>query len=96
VPIPAWTKPGLGGLGVGLLALKLPQVLGGGYGWIQLAVQGQLALKLLLVLVGAKLLALPSRSHLADPAASLRRRCLWVQCWAEHAPQCFISPPPFS
>jgi CIC family chloride channel protein len=42
---------------VGLLALKLPQVLGGGYGWIQLAMRGELALKLLLILVGAKLLA---------------------------------------
>jgi CIC family chloride channel protein len=57
LPIPAWTKPALGGLGVGLLALKLPEVLGGGYGWIQLAMHGQLALKLLLVLVAAKLLA---------------------------------------
>jgi CIC family chloride channel protein len=57
LPIPAWTKPALGGLGVGLLALKLPEVLGGGYGWIQLAMQGRLALDLLLVLMGAKLLA---------------------------------------
>jgi chloride channel protein, CIC family len=57
LPIPAWTRPGLGGLGVGLLALKLPEVLGGGYGWIQLAMHGQLALKLLLLLMGAKLLA---------------------------------------
>jgi CIC family chloride channel protein len=55
--IPVWTKPALGGLGVGLLALKLPEVLGGGYGWIQLAMRGDLALSLLLVLVGAKLLA---------------------------------------
>jgi CIC family chloride channel protein len=55
--IPAWTKPAIGGLGVGLLALKLPAVLGGGYGWIQLAMNGQLALKLMLVLVGAKLVA---------------------------------------
>jgi CIC family chloride channel protein len=57
LPIPPWTKPALGGLGVGLLALKLPQVLGGGYGWIQLAMRGELALTLLLLLVGAKLLA---------------------------------------
>ncbi len=57
LPIPAWTRPALGGLGVGLLALKLPEVLGGGYGWIQLAMHGQLALKLLLLLMGAKLLA---------------------------------------
>ncbi len=55
--IPAWTKPAIGGLGVGLLALRLPQVLGGGYGWIQEAIDGRLALRLLLVLLGAKMLA---------------------------------------
>ncbi|MGH7869619.1 MAG: chloride channel protein, partial [Candidatus Dormibacteraceae bacterium] len=56
--IPAWTKPGIGGLAVGLMALQLPQILGGGYGWIQLAINGQLAMHLLLVLVVAKILAL--------------------------------------
>ena len=55
--IPNWTKPGLGGLGVGLIALRLPQVLGGGYGWIQQAIDGHLALKLLLILVFAKMIA---------------------------------------
>ena len=43
---------------VGLIALRLPQVLGGGYGWIQDAINGQLALKLLLVLLLAKMVAL--------------------------------------
>lgn len=57
IPIPTWTKPGLGALGVGLLALRLPQVLGGGYGWIQQAIDGHIALKLLLILVFAKLAA---------------------------------------
>ncbi len=56
--IPPWTKPAVGGLGVGLLALRLPHVLGGGYGWIQEAIDGRLALRLLLVLVVAKVLAL--------------------------------------
>jgi len=56
--IPAWTKPAIGGLCVGLLALRLPQVLGGGYGWIQEAINGQLALRLLIVLLFAKILAL--------------------------------------
>jgi CIC family chloride channel protein len=36
----------------------LPQVLGGGYGWIQEAIDGRLALSLLLILVVAKMLAL--------------------------------------
>jgi CIC family chloride channel protein len=56
--IPAWTKPGLGALLLGIMALRLPQVLGGGYGWIQEAIDGRLALSLLLVLVVAKILAL--------------------------------------
>ena len=56
--VPAWTKPAIGGLGLGLLALRLPQVLGGGYGWIQEAIDGRLAVRLLLVLLVAKILAL--------------------------------------
>jgi chloride channel protein, CIC family len=57
LPVPRWTKPAIGGLGVGLLALRLPQVLGGGYGWIQHAINGDLALRVLLVLIVAKMLA---------------------------------------
>jgi CIC family chloride channel protein len=57
IPIPPHLKPALGGLGVGVMALWLPQVLGGGYGWIQEAMDGRLAMKLLLVLVLAKALA---------------------------------------
>jgi CIC family chloride channel protein len=56
--IPAWLKPALGGLLVGLIALRLPQVLGGGSGWVQLAINGQLALNLLSVLLLAKMVAL--------------------------------------
>lgn len=57
LPVPLWTKPAVGGLLLGLLALALPQVLGGGYGWIQLAIRGDLALHLLLVLIFAKMAA---------------------------------------
>jgi CIC family chloride channel protein len=57
LPIPPHFKPALGGLGIGLLAMGLPQVLGGGYGWIQEAIDGRLSLTLLLVLIFAKLLA---------------------------------------
>lgn len=56
-PVPNWIKPGIGGLGVGVLALWLPQVLQGGYGWIQLAINDQLTLRLLLILVFAKIAA---------------------------------------
>ena len=58
LPIPAWTKPAVGGLALGLLALRLPQILGGGYGWIQEAIDGRLALHLLLILLVAKIVAL--------------------------------------
>lgn len=55
LPVPVWTKPAVGGLGVGVLALWLPQVLQGGYGWIQLAINGQIALRILLILIFAKM-----------------------------------------
>jgi CIC family chloride channel protein len=57
LPVPLWTKPAVGGLGVGLLALWLPQVLQGGYGWIQLAINGQIALRILLIPIFAKIVA---------------------------------------
>lgn len=57
LPIPLWTRPAMGGLLVGLIALALPQVLGGGYGWIQLAIDGHIALRILAVLVFAKMAA---------------------------------------
>ncbi|HKK47392.1 MAG TPA: chloride channel protein, partial [Balneolaceae bacterium] len=53
ISIPDHFKPAIGGLGVGLLALWLPQVLGGGYGWIQEAINGQLGLKIMIILVFA-------------------------------------------
>jgi CIC family chloride channel protein len=51
-------KPALGGLLTGLLALVLPQVLSGGYGWIQSAIDGRMALGILLVLAVAKIFAM--------------------------------------
>jgi CIC family chloride channel protein len=58
LPIPPHFNPAIGGLGVGLLALFLPQILGGGYGWIQQAIDGHLTAGLLLPLVFAKIVAL--------------------------------------
>jgi len=58
IPIPPHIKPAIGGLGVGIMALALPQVLGGGYGWIQEAIDGKLALTLLATLMIAKIVAL--------------------------------------
>ena len=47
----------LGGLGMGLLGMRYPQLLGGGYGWIELSVNGQLGLSFLLGLFFGKTLA---------------------------------------
>ncbi|MGC8602560.1 MAG: chloride channel protein [Desulfomonilaceae bacterium] len=57
IPVPDILKPAIGGLLLGVLALFLPQVLGGGYGWIQEAINGRLPLYLLFILVFAKILA---------------------------------------
>ncbi len=42
LPIPNFLKPAVGGLMLGILALWLPQLMCGGYGWIQLAMDGKL------------------------------------------------------
>ena len=51
-------KPAAGGLLMGLLALACPRVIGGGYGWMQEAIDGRLAAGALLALVLAKPLAM--------------------------------------
>jgi CIC family chloride channel protein len=56
IPIPDHFKPAIGGLGVGIIALFLPQVLGGGYGWIQEAIDGRIAISLLIILVFVKMI----------------------------------------
>ncbi|HSB03778.1 MAG TPA: chloride channel protein [Thermodesulfobacteriota bacterium] len=48
-------KPALGGLLLGGLALFFPQVLGGGYEWIQSAIDGNLTIGLMLFLAIAKI-----------------------------------------
>jgi H+/Cl- antiporter ClcA len=60
IPIPRWTKPAVGGLLVGSIALAIPQVLGTGYGWIQASLGHQLLsipLWIVLVLPVARILA---------------------------------------
>jgi len=58
LPAPAWIKPAIGGLLVGLLALHWPQLLGGGYASMQQAINGELVLKLALSLALLKILSL--------------------------------------
>jgi CIC family chloride channel protein len=57
LPGPVYLKPAIGGLAVGLIAMAIPQVLGGGYGWIQLAMYGRITLGMMLLLALAKTVA---------------------------------------
>lgn len=56
IPCRPHFKPAVAGVGVGLVALAFPEVLGGGYGWIQSAINGGIPTVLLLVLAFAKIL----------------------------------------
>ncbi len=56
LPVPSYVRPAIGGLLVGSLAYFLPQILGQGYGWVQLAMDGQLALWLIVVVAFVKIL----------------------------------------
>jgi len=57
IPLPRHVKPALGGLAVGVIAYFLPQVLSMGYGWVQLAMDGQLALGMIVTIAFMKILA---------------------------------------
>jgi len=57
LPLPEWLKPAVGGLGLGLMALQLPEVLGVGYETVNAALTGSLVWKLALILLAAKLMA---------------------------------------
>ena len=58
LPGPTYLRPAVGGLITGLIALAVPKVIGGGYGWIQQAIDGQIVLGWLAVLVVAKVVAM--------------------------------------
>lgn len=55
--VPPYIKPALGGLGVGITGIFLPQVMGVGYGSIDLAlgINGKLAIWIMLVIMFAKI-----------------------------------------
>jgi CIC family chloride channel protein len=58
LPVHPAFKPAIGGLLTGLIALVLPQIIGGGYGWVQRAIDGDLAFSVLLVLALVKIVAM--------------------------------------
>jgi CIC family chloride channel protein len=55
--IPRVLKPALGGLLLGLVAFLGPPILDGGYGWIQVAMEGKIIWKTMLTLAFLKILA---------------------------------------
>jgi len=57
VPIPKALKPALGGLMLGVIALLVPQVMNGGYGWIQAALDGKIFWGTMFLLALMKILA---------------------------------------
>lgn len=57
LPAPRWARAGLGGLAVGVLALRLPQVCGNGYETLVDILNMRVGLGVLLLLLGGKMLA---------------------------------------
>ena len=55
--MPPYLKPALGGLVVGAVGYFLPQVLGQGYGWVQLAMAGNLSLGLVVTIALVKIVS---------------------------------------
>ena len=60
IKLPLWVKTGAGGLGVGIIALFIPEVLGTGYGWIQISLDSsflKIPLWVVLIMPLARILA---------------------------------------
>jgi CIC family chloride channel protein len=57
LPIRKHVIPAIGGLLLGALAFFFPEILGTGYGWIQLAIDGKLTLAVLLIFPFLKIIA---------------------------------------
>jgi CIC family chloride channel protein len=57
VPIPKALKPALGGAILGVIAFAFPQIMDGGYGWVQAAMEGKMLWSIMLLLAIMKVLA---------------------------------------
>ena len=57
LPMPLWLRPVAGGAIIGIMAIRVPEILGVGYEATNLALNGRYDLWSLLVLLGAKMLA---------------------------------------
>ena len=54
IPVPRHVKPAIGGLAVGLIGMFAPEILGTGYGWVELAIAGRLSIAVLAVMLALK------------------------------------------
>ena len=91
--IPPALRPAAGGLAMGLLGMAVPQVIGGGYGWMQMAIDGRLALGTMLLLVGAKWLA-TSLSVASGGSGGVFAPSLYVGAMLGGAWAAFVHAPP--
>jgi len=57
LPIPKWAKPAVGGFLLGVVALFFPHILGSGYGWVQQAIDGKMAIEIMLMAALLKMVA---------------------------------------
>jgi CIC family chloride channel protein len=57
LPGPRWARPMLGGLGVGLIGIWVPEAYGAGWGYIQQALDGGLVLSVMVWILFAKIVA---------------------------------------
>ena len=57
IPIPSWTRPPIGGLAIGLIAIFCPYILGAGYGTTDAALKNAIPIDLLCLLIIAKIAA---------------------------------------
>ena len=57
VKLPKMLKPALGGLMLGVVALLFPQIMDGGYGWVQAALEGKIFWGTMLLLALMKIVA---------------------------------------
>lgn len=55
--IPKHIKPAIGGLCLGIIGLFFPYIFGSGYGWVQMAIENQLPIKLMLAAAVIKVFA---------------------------------------
>ena len=76
-----WWHPVIGGVTVGLMGWFVPQVLGVGYSYVGLALDGTMALKLMILLVVLKLFAITT-SYASGNAGGIFGPSLFSeQCW---------------